>query len=71
MYKVTMISREDFVHNMHDSIQSPIQRELPIMRVAEDLYNFITSFGSSRYLSFDSNRLLSLVAIVSFFLSTL
>ncbi|KAK8825364.1 hypothetical protein WA538_003061, partial [Blastocystis sp. DL] len=37
----------DFVTNLGASVQGPVQRELPIMKVAQDLYNYITSFGSS------------------------
>ncbi|KNB41877.1 hypothetical protein JH06_4596 [Blastocystis sp. subtype 4] len=29
------------------AIPNPIDRELPIMKVAQDLYNFITSYGNS------------------------
>ena len=35
--------------NMSSAIPNPIDRELPIMKVAQDLYNFITSYGNSRY----------------------
>ena len=37
--------------NLGASVQGPVQRELPIMKVAQDLYNYITSFGSSTYAS--------------------
>ena len=39
----------DFVTNLQGIIQSPFDRELPIMRVAQDLYNFISSFSNESY----------------------
>lgn len=35
--------------NMSSAIPNPIERELPIMKVAQDLYNFITSYDTSVY----------------------
>ena len=42
----------DFVSNLKGIIQSPLDRELPVMNVAQDLYNFISSFSEPQYSSF-------------------
>ena len=42
----------DFVTNLQGIIQTPFDRELPIMRVAQDLYNFISSFSNESYFLF-------------------
>ena len=39
----------DFVSNLRGIIQSPFNREVPVLKVAEDLYNYISSFGACEY----------------------
>ncbi|KAK8827868.1 hypothetical protein WA556_004500, partial [Blastocystis sp. ATCC 50177/Nand II] len=39
----------DFVSNLKGIIQSPLDRELPVMNVAQDLYNFISSFSEPQF----------------------
>ena len=40
-----LTSSEGFVYNLRDVVQSPFKREVPVVKVATDLYNFMTSFG--------------------------
>ena len=40
-----LTSSEGFVYNLRDVVQSPFKREVPVVKVATDLYNFLTSFA--------------------------
>lgn len=40
---------ESFVANLRGFVPSPYERELPVMKIVQDLYNFISSFESDRY----------------------
>lgn len=48
-YLSLIIRSGDFVDNLKSVIQTPFDRELPIMRLAQDLYNFITSYSSTSF----------------------
>ena len=40
---------ESFVANLRGFVPSPYERELPVMKIVQDLYNFLSSFESDRY----------------------
>lgn len=44
-----MTDSGDFVSNLRGIVQSPLNREVPVLKVAEDLYNYISSFGACEY----------------------
>lgn len=39
---------ESFVANLRGFVPSPYERELPVMKIVQDLYNFISSFESDK-----------------------